>query len=72
MFGKRSNVKFEVRIDGIYVGPNNTTIQVKLDRVCVAQIRQRRLRTPMHVYVPEDEVEIPDLEEEEDDTGIPL
>ena len=48
------------------------TIQVKLDRVCVAQTQQRRLRIPMHVYVPEDEVEIPDLEEEEDDTGIPL
>jgi len=72
MFGKRSNVKFEARIDGIYVGPNSTTIQVKLDRVCVAQIQNRRLRAPMHVYVPDDEVEIPDLEEEEDDTGIPL
>ena len=70
MFGKRSNVKFEARIDGIYVGPNSTTIQVKLDRVCVAQTQQKRLRIPMHVYVPDDEVEIPALEEEEND--IPL
>jgi hypothetical protein len=69
MFGKRSNVKFEMRIDGVYVGANGTTIQVKLDRACVAGTKQLRSRAPMNITIAsEDEVH----DEKEDEVGIPI
>jgi hypothetical protein len=69
MFGKKSNVKFEMRIDGVYIGANGTTIQVKLDRACVAGTRQLRSRVPMNITIASDD-EVHD--EKEDEVGIPI
>ena len=52
MIGKKCNVKFEILIDGIFVGPNAITIQAKLDRACVADSKKRKIvRQPMKLNI---------------------
>jgi Protein of unknown function (DUF2738) len=80
MTGKKCNVKFEILVDGIFVGANGITMQVKLDRACVAEAKKAPVvRKPMRItVVPDDEVhemagigenevEIPAEEEESDE-----
>ena len=78
MIGKKCNVKAEILIDGIFVGPNGITIQAKLDRACVSEPKKMAVaRKPMRITIEpddeihetagvgEDEVEVPEVSDEE-------
>lgn len=69
MEGRKCNVKFEILIDGIFVGSNAITIQAKLARACVAEVKKRRMvLAPMRIVVPDDEIHV---EGEVDEVEIP-